>query len=91
MTISVDVEVARHPGVLIVPAAALRGGSTDKPWVLKINGTHAQRQNVKTGIVSAGRAEILDGLKEGELVVPANAAIKDGARIRPQILAQSAP
>ena len=91
MTISVDVEVARHPGVLIVPAAALRGGSTDKPWVLKINGTHAQRQNVKTGIVSAGRAEILDGLKEGDLVVPANAAIKDGARIRPQILAQSAP
>jgi HlyD family secretion protein len=82
MTISVDIETARHPGALIVPAASLRGMANGKPWVMKVNAAHAARQPVTVGLVSAGKAEILEGLKEGELVLPATATLEAGAKIR---------
>lgn len=91
MTISVDIEVAKHPKTLVVPAASLRGMKSDKPWVMKANGWHARRQPVKIGLVSAGKAEILDGLQEGDLVLPATATIKDGARIRARVVPAPAP
>ena len=86
MTVSVDIEVARRPDALIVPAASLRGMAGGKPWVMKVNSGHATRQPVKVGLVSAGKAEILDGLNAGELVVPATMALKDGARIRARVV-----
>jgi HlyD family secretion protein len=86
MTVSVDIEVAKRPDALIVPAASLRGMAGGKPWVMKVNSGHAKRQPVKVGLVSAGKAEILDGLNVGELVVPATAALKDGARIRARVV-----
>ena len=65
MTISVDIETAKHQGALIVPAGSLRGMTTGKPWVMKVERGRATRQAVKVGIVSAGKAEILEGLKAG--------------------------
>lgn len=91
MTISVDIEVAKRPNTLVVPAASLRGMKSDKPWVMKVNGWHARRQPVKVGLVSAGKAEIVDGLQEGDLVLPATATIKDGARIRARVVPAPAP
>ncbi len=86
MTISVDIEVAKRPNALVVPAVSLRGMTSDKPWVMKVSSGHATRQSVKVGLVSVGKAEILDGLKAGDLVVPATATIKDGARIRARVV-----
>ena len=86
MTVSVDIEVAKRPDALIVPAASLRGMVSGKPWVMKVNNGHATRQPVKVGLVSAGKAEILDGLNAGELVFPATAALKAGARIRARVV-----
>jgi HlyD family secretion protein len=91
MTISVDIEVARHAGALVVPAAALRGLTSGKPWVLKVSSARATRQLVKIGIVSAGKAEIVGGLVAGDLVVPATSVIKDGARIRARTAQARAP
>jgi HlyD family secretion protein len=85
MTVSVDIETARHPAALIVPAESLRGMNTATPWVLKADASHARRQPVTVGLVSAGKAEILNGLKEGELVLPVSAALKEGARIRARL------
>ena len=82
MTISVDIEVAKRPGALVLPAASLRGMTGGKPWVMKVERKHAMRQPVKVGIVSAGKAEILEGLEAGDLIVPATAATTEGARIR---------
>lgn len=82
MTISADIEVARHPGALVVPATALRAMATAKPWVMKLNGGHAIRQPVKVGLVGGGKAEILDGLKPDDLVLPALSAVANGARVR---------
>jgi hypothetical protein len=53
-----------------------------KPWVMKVERRRATRQPVKVGIVSAGKAEILEGLEAGDLVVPAAVVTTEGARIR---------
>lgn len=82
MTVSVDIETARHANALIIPAQCIRGISTGKPWVLKAEDERARRQPVTVGLVSAGKAEVLDGLKEGDLVLPANAPVKEEGRVR---------
>ena len=38
------------------------------------------RQPVKVGLVSAGKAEILEGLKAGDLVIPATSTLNEGAQ-----------
>lgn len=86
MTVSVDIAVAERPSALVVPAASLRGMTGGKPWVMKVDNGRATRQPVKVGLVSVGKAEILDGLKAGDIVVPATATIKDGARIRARVV-----
>ena len=91
MTVSVDIEVARHNGALIIPAADTRGTATGKPWVLKVSSGRAMRQPVQLGLVNAGKAEVLDGLNEGDLVLPANATTKIGARIRARVATVAAP
>jgi len=83
MTVSVDIEVERHPGALAVRADAVHDLGSARPWVLRVNGGRALRQNVTLGLRGEGWAEVRDGLKEGDLVVPAdNTAIKPGRHVR---------
>ncbi len=82
MTVSVDIEVARRPNAIIVSVADLRDLNTGKPWLLKVEDGHARRQEVIVGLVSVGKAEILTGLAEGAVIVPAASKVKDGQRIR---------
>jgi HlyD family secretion protein len=82
MTVSVDIETARHPQVLTMSARSLREAGSAKPWVLKVDGGRAVRQDVGLGLVSGGQAEILSGLDAGDIVLPANAAVKPGGRVR---------
>lgn len=91
MTVSVDIEVARRPGALVVPAASITGPATANPSVLKVAGGRAVRQPVKVGLMSVGKAEIIAGLNAGDLVLSAPAGLKDGSRIRPQSTPASAP
>ncbi len=82
MTVSVDIEVARRPKALIVPVADLYDLSIGKPWVLKAEDGHARRHDVTVGLKSVGKAEILTGLNEGDVVVAAASKIKVGSRIQ---------
>ena len=83
MTVSVDIEVERHPGALAVRSDAVHDLGSARPWVLRVNGGRALRQNVALGLRGEGWAEVRDGLKEGDLVVPAdNTAIKPGRHVR---------
>ncbi len=82
MTVSVDIETALHPGALVISATSLRGKTGDKPWVFKVASGRATRQPVQLGLTSAGKVEILDGLNEGDLVLPASATVAGGSRIR---------
>jgi HlyD family secretion protein len=83
MTVSVDIEVARRAGVVVVPADAVHDVSGARPWVLVIDGGRAGRRDVRVGLRGDGRVEITEGLAPGERVVPAgNLAIKPGMRVR---------
>jgi HlyD family secretion protein len=82
MTISVDIEVARHPKALVVPVIDVHDANGARPWILKASGGYARRETVTVGLLSAGKAEILSGLAEGESVIPASADVRDGGRIR---------
>ncbi|MGZ8196856.1 MAG: efflux RND transporter periplasmic adaptor subunit [Burkholderiales bacterium] len=83
MTASVDIEVARRAGAVVVPADAVRGSSGDKPWVLAVTGGHVERRAVTLGLRGDGRAEITHGVAPGDLVIPGNnLLVKPGARVR---------
>jgi HlyD family secretion protein len=82
MTVSVDIEVARRPAAVLVPSDAVREPDSKAPWVLVVDGGHARRRAVRLGLRSAGLSEVIDGLRPGEQVVSAAAALQDGARLR---------
>jgi multidrug efflux pump subunit AcrA (membrane-fusion protein) len=59
----------RRDDVLWIPPAALRTFRTRRFVVVRNSDSTERRVDVKTGLESADRVEIVDGLKEGELVV----------------------
>jgi HlyD family secretion protein len=83
MTVSVDIEVARSPGALALPAEGVRDATGTAPWVLKIEDGRAVRRNVGLGLRGTGWVEIRSGLSPGDRVVPAGAPIRPGQRLRP--------
>ena len=77
MTVSVDIEVAKRPGALLVPLSAIHdadGPEGTEAWVLRIEGGRAVRKVVRLGLRSGGWAELLDGLSEGDRVLPSSAS-----------------
>lgn len=90
MTVSIDIEVARREGGLLLPLEAIRNAASPNPTVLiALNGKAAERA-VKLGARGSGKVEILDGVIEGDTVIPAALlAIKPGDRVRLQPPVQS--
>src|SRR5665647_1229315 len=82
MTVSVDIEVARRPNALLVSASVVHDADAAAPWVLRLEDGRAVRRPVGLGLRSGGFAEVLDGLRAGDVVLPATAAIESGARVR---------
>jgi HlyD family secretion protein len=83
MTVSVDIEVARLPNALSLPPEAIRDAAGNTPWVMLVADGHAQRRNIKLGVRGDTRTEIIDGLVEGDIVLPATGkAVASGARVR---------
>lgn len=82
MTVSVDIEVARRPGALLVTSGAVHEADGAAPWVMLVEEGTAVRRPIRLGIRSGGVAEVIAGLREGDRVLPASAAITAGARLR---------
>lgn len=83
MTVSIDIETARHANALTVPADAVRDAGGRQPWVLVVRDGSLQRQEVDLGARSDGRVEIRRGLAAGEQLVPASQpAPPPGSRVR---------
>ena len=83
MTVSVDIEVARRTEVLTLSISAIRDGTGVEPWVMVVENGRAQRRKVKLGVRGDSRVEILDGLREGDQVLPATGiAVNEGKRVR---------
>jgi HlyD family secretion protein len=83
MTVSVDVAVAERPSTLVVPARVVHDSTSGSPWVLVVHDARAREQAVRPGLRTNDQIEILDGLSEGDLVVPVAAGVRAGQRIRP--------
>ena len=82
MTVSVDIEVARKADATVLPLRFVRDIDGKAPWVLKVEGGHARRRAVKLGLRGATQIEIAEGLAPGDRVLPPDAAIADGQRLR---------
>ena len=82
MTVSVDIEVARHPNTLLVPANAVHDADSAAPWVLRVEKSHAVKRFIRLGLRNGGIFEVVEGLHEGDSVVNDPAAISSGSRIR---------
>lgn len=83
MTISADIEVARRSQALVLPARSVRDALSGEPWIMGVRDGRAVRQKVALGLRGATKFEILDGLQQGALAVPANSGVRIGQRIRP--------
>lgn len=87
MTVSVEVEVARHPNVLSLPPDAVRDAATPSPWVMVVGGDgRTARRPVTLGLRGERVVEVASGLGERERVVPSSvgAAVRVGQRVRPR-------
>ena len=87
MTVSVDIEVARVPQAVLVPADALHDLDGANPWVLQYAGGKLRRQAVTLGLRSGGWCQVLDGLAPGDRVVPITTTTRQlvaGQRVRPE-------
>lgn len=82
MTVSVDIEVARRPQALLIPLGTVHDVDGKSSWVLRVENHRAVRRPVRIGLRSGGYAEVIEGLGEGDLLVPADADVASGARIR---------
>jgi HlyD family secretion protein len=91
MTVSVDIEVARRPKALILSLAAVHEPDSAAPWVLRVEGRHAVRRDVRLGLKSGGLAVVTEGLAEGDSVVTAPATLAPGARMRSGAASAAAP
>ena len=81
MTVSVDIETARRRSALVLPIAAVHDVLTASPWVLVVQGSRAVRRAVTLGLIGNLQVQILTGLAEGDVVIPATSPIAAGARV----------
>ena len=88
MTVSINIEVARHARALVVPLALVRDAGSAAPWVAVARDGRAVQRAVRLGIKGDHEVEIVSGLAEGEGVLPAD--IMPGRRVRLTTLSQDA-
>lgn len=81
MTVSVDIQVDRRNGVVVTALQNVHDKDTS-PWVLQWVQGLAVRQEVQLGLLSAGSAEVVRGVVEGDRLIPSTAPVTAGQRVR---------
>jgi HlyD family secretion protein len=82
MTVSIEVEVGRRDGALVLPAEAVKD-PTGEPWVLAVVDGRAERRAVTLGLRGDGLVEVAGGLAAGDAVVaPGGPFVAPGDRVR---------
>jgi HlyD family secretion protein len=83
MTVSVDIETAKRTNALVIPTAALRDASAERPWVLVVRDHYTVHQPVQVGLRGDDTMEILSGIRAGEAVIlPSLGLIKADQHVR---------
>jgi HlyD family secretion protein len=83
MVASAEIEIMRRPNTLALATAAIREIGGNEPWVMLIENGRTQRRRVKLGMQHEAKVEILEGLREGDFVLPATVTeVEEGKRMR---------
>jgi HlyD family secretion protein len=82
MTVSIDIEVGRRERALSVPNEVLRGRRGDRAEVHLLRDGGIEVRTVQLGLIGLERSEVLSGLAEGDLTLPASLALEPGSRAR---------
>lgn len=85
MTVSVDIETGRRERTLSVPADVLREVRGERARVLAVREGRVTPVDVRLGLRGLGRTEVLEGLTSGDTVLPGNATVAPGTRVRVRI------
>ena len=80
MTVSAEVVLAQKQAALSIPGNALREAG-ERKYVLVVRSGTALEQNVRTGVQSLQRVEIVSGLSAGEAVI-VDVKVRAGQRVR---------
>ena len=83
MTVSVELVGGLKKDALVLPSGAVRDADREAPWVLALQDGVAVRLPVRLGLRGIGSVEILDGLKEGDAIIPPTEKASAGDRVRP--------
>jgi HlyD family secretion protein len=83
MTVSVDILSATRRGATVVPTDAVRQSPGGQAYVLIVDHGRAVRRPVKIGVTADGLAEVLQGVKPGDIVLPSTDKVTPGQRVRP--------
>ena len=83
MTVSVDIEVGRSAKALVLPGRSVHDALSAQPWIMGISKGRAARLPVRLGLQGSTHTEILDGIAEGDFVIPATFPVIAGQRVRP--------
>jgi HlyD family secretion protein len=65
----VDLVLARNPKAVTIPRVAVERDQQGQPRVFVTDGVSAMPRAVKLGISSGDRVEVVDGVKDGEMVI----------------------
>ena len=83
MTVTVDVEVAKHLAVMNIPLSAVHTTAPGQAWVLRYRQGHLQKADVGLGLQDKDRVEILSGLLSSDLLVPdSQSQLHDGSAVQ---------
>lgn len=86
MYAKVVLRVNKHAQVLAVPTEAIVNSKSPTAYVVNQNHQIAERP-VKLGVETPDKYEVLDGLRDGEMVVIGNRSdFKDGEKVEPQLI-----
>jgi HlyD family secretion protein len=82
MTVSVEIQVGERHDALALPSSAVRDATSARPWVMLLAAGHATRREVSLGLRGGGVVEVASGLKAGEAVIPLEAPVAVGDKVR---------
>ena len=82
MTVSVEIKVGERSAALSLAAAAVRDATSANPWVMLIDAGRAARRPVTLGLRGSGVVEVTAGLKGDEAVIPLEAPVAVGDKVR---------
>lgn len=82
MTVSVELVGGARKDALVLASVAVRDADRDAPWVLALKDGKAVRVPVKLGLRGVGSIEVLQGLNEGDTVIPQTEKVVVGDKVR---------